>query len=447
MGKKILTEIGQLIYNHPYISCSLLVLFTPPFFPVLKYFSPLLISTALFVVALVTLGPHFESSSEHADGKKASKVKISEDKAGVKEDVDGERQAKRQKSGWMDKFKNEGKKSGASLSDENVSILQEAFPKNSEEKDLGTSNGNKKEDASENVLIPEGSVSGKHHELQDVTLLDSWNSGEEYGIEYSDSKADRSFKDTRDLPHDIFFPPPSLTKIHDGDLPFFEDVMPPPIEHDMPPLVTGPASITDPLLNDAASESDDEFNDDDIEYGEDVIPTAEDQMPDHQQPGSPVRQPADLEEHEEIHDVPELEDFVPSETKVQESPALADASIPQVDSGNVDGDSKHNESDHSTTTELPVKTLENTDEPPNDSETELSSKDLHKEENQTDAPPPENDNVAAVESTEIPETSTDQKVELGLDGEGIDGASPESCRSSIVQAAETCEIQPVPQAA
>lgn len=431
MGKKILTEIGQLIYNHPYISCSLLVLFTPPFFPVLKFFSPLLISTALFVVALVTLGPHFESSSEHADGKKTSKVKITEDKAGVKEDVDGERQAKRQKSGWMDKFKNEGKTSGASLND-----LQQAFPKNSEETDLGTSNGNQEEDASENALIPEGSVTEKHHELQDATLLDPWNTVEGYGVEYSDSVGDRSFKHTRDLPHDIFFPPPSLTKIHDGDLPFFEDVMPPPIEHDMPPLVTGPASITDPLLNDAGSESDDEFNDDDIEYGEDVIPTAEDQVPDNQQPGSAVGQTADLVEHEEVHDVPELEDFVPSESKVQESPALADASIAEVNSENADGDPKHNEAEHSIAPVLPEKTLENADKPPNDSETEVSSKDLLKGENPTDAPP-ENEKAAAVEST-------DQKVELGLDG---DGASSESCRSSIVQAAESCEIQPVPQAA
>ncbi|CAK9221419.1 unnamed protein product [Sphagnum troendelagicum] len=63
MSKNVLKEFGGLIWHHPFIACCFLVLFTPPFFPVLRFFFPLLISTALFIVAIVTMGPHLREAA------------------------------------------------------------------------------------------------------------------------------------------------------------------------------------------------------------------------------------------------------------------------------------------------------------------------------------------------------------------------------------------------
>lgn len=154
MGSSALSEIGTLISNHPYVSCSLLVFLTPPFFPILKFFSPLLISTALFFLALVTMGPHFEDQSDQEGDLQRSL----EDKTGHESILgtrteSGERDIKRKTpskdfrstiadwaksckdSGltWVEeKLRNENWR-GASLNDDNVSILQEAFAHRAEE--------------------------------------------------------------------------------------------------------------------------------------------------------------------------------------------------------------------------------------------------------------------------------------------------------------------------
>jgi hypothetical protein len=49
-----------LLWNHPVLTGLLLLIFTPPFFPMVVYFSPLLMSTALCVVALVSVGSQME---------------------------------------------------------------------------------------------------------------------------------------------------------------------------------------------------------------------------------------------------------------------------------------------------------------------------------------------------------------------------------------------------
>lgn len=49
-----------LLWNHPILTGLLLLIFTPPFFPLVVYFSPLLMSTALCVVALVSVGSQME---------------------------------------------------------------------------------------------------------------------------------------------------------------------------------------------------------------------------------------------------------------------------------------------------------------------------------------------------------------------------------------------------
>ncbi|BFI32348.1 hypothetical protein MPTK2_4g05080 [Marchantia polymorpha subsp. ruderalis] len=48
-------DFVALIWNHPFISCLVLLLFTPALFPVVVYFSPLLISTALCAIALISM--------------------------------------------------------------------------------------------------------------------------------------------------------------------------------------------------------------------------------------------------------------------------------------------------------------------------------------------------------------------------------------------------------
>ena len=144
MALQVFTDVMALVWQHPFFSCLILLLFTPPFFPIVKFFSPLLISTALFMLALFTMGPHSSTSteSEHREEnwefRRAADVKVWEDKS-VR---GGERSFKRTMAdgNWMDwlsnvqeaglswietKFRNENWK-GSALNDDNVSILQEA---------------------------------------------------------------------------------------------------------------------------------------------------------------------------------------------------------------------------------------------------------------------------------------------------------------------------------
>ncbi|CAM6034838.1 unnamed protein product [Sphagnum compactum] len=168
MGTNILKEFVALIWHHPIGTCCFLVLFTPPFHPVLRFFSPLLISTALFIVAILTMGPHLRECSaedEEEQLRRNSQVDVWEDKtvqlnhfeeheaeeiwpvtktaaggvpsppgkeSGKSKWKELRRMYKDKGIAWLDNlFRNENWK-GAGLNDENVSILQEAFPQREE---------------------------------------------------------------------------------------------------------------------------------------------------------------------------------------------------------------------------------------------------------------------------------------------------------------------------
>ncbi len=157
MALRVVSELLGLAWRHPLVSFGILLLFTPPFFPIIRFFSPLLISTAVFVVAMVSLGP---SSSKHGDGgvsesednwdfRKSSDggAREWEEKDLLQEQENGDRPSKKRKSSgreswvdwvknvetiglaWVDqKLKNESESwPGQKLDDHNVSILQEAF--------------------------------------------------------------------------------------------------------------------------------------------------------------------------------------------------------------------------------------------------------------------------------------------------------------------------------
>ena len=61
-GAQVKEALGfvTLLWNHPVLTGLILLIFTPPFFPLVVYFSPLLMSTALCVVALVSVGSQME---------------------------------------------------------------------------------------------------------------------------------------------------------------------------------------------------------------------------------------------------------------------------------------------------------------------------------------------------------------------------------------------------
>ncbi len=157
MALRVVSELLGLAWRHPLVSFGILLLFTPPFFPIIRFFSPLLISTAVFVVAMVSLGP---SSSKHGGGgvsesednwdfRKSSDggAREWEEKDILQEQENGDRPSKKRKSSgreswvdwvknveaiglaWVDqKLKNESENwPGQKLDDHNVSILQEAF--------------------------------------------------------------------------------------------------------------------------------------------------------------------------------------------------------------------------------------------------------------------------------------------------------------------------------
>ncbi|KAL2652673.1 hypothetical protein R1flu_020801 [Riccia fluitans] len=57
-------EILAIVWDHPLIAGLLILMFTPPMFPVLVFFSPLLISTGLWAVALISVGQQIEDASK-----------------------------------------------------------------------------------------------------------------------------------------------------------------------------------------------------------------------------------------------------------------------------------------------------------------------------------------------------------------------------------------------
>jgi hypothetical protein len=143
----MVSDVFGLAWRHPFVCICVLALFTPPFFPVIRFFSPLLISTGVFVVAMVSLGPsskHEVAQSDSWGFRKASDVR--EEKVGQEEKKNlrlssTKQQRSQGKDSWMDwvknveatglawvdqKLKNEDW-TAPILDDRNVSILQEAF--------------------------------------------------------------------------------------------------------------------------------------------------------------------------------------------------------------------------------------------------------------------------------------------------------------------------------
>lgn len=145
MAPQVLNDFVSLVCAHPVISGMVLILFTPPFFPIVKFFSPLLISTALFMLALFTMGPKSteNETSQGGDGDDEGNWEL---RRNADEHGDGEKVSKRMKpdGSWKDwvesieesslswmssprsssKHKNENWKHGV-LNDDNVSILEE----------------------------------------------------------------------------------------------------------------------------------------------------------------------------------------------------------------------------------------------------------------------------------------------------------------------------------
>jgi hypothetical protein len=131
MAPKVWNDFVSLVCTHPVISAVILIFFTPPFFPIVKFFSPLLISTAIFMLALFTMGPKKNSSSQEED----------EDWT-LRRDGDGEKVAKRMKPdgswkdwvksieesslSWMSSPRSSSKLPKNWKNDETVSILEEA---------------------------------------------------------------------------------------------------------------------------------------------------------------------------------------------------------------------------------------------------------------------------------------------------------------------------------
>jgi hypothetical protein len=143
----MVSDVFGLAWRHPFVCIGVLALFTPPFFPVIRFFSPLLISTGVFVVAMVSLGPSSKHEVPQSDSwgfRKASDVR--EEKVGQEQEQklrpSSTKQQRRQgKDSWTDWLKNveatglawvdQKLKSedwtAPMLDDRNVSILQEAF--------------------------------------------------------------------------------------------------------------------------------------------------------------------------------------------------------------------------------------------------------------------------------------------------------------------------------
>ncbi|CAK9860482.1 unnamed protein product [Sphagnum jensenii] len=168
MALRVLCDVFGLAWRHPLVSIGILALFTPPFFPIIRFFSPLLISTAVLVVAMISLGPsskgkkmmhHGASTSQDDDvsfafHRKAAPPVIGtvweDDNEGIVQENEQEnvergvfknRNSSTESSSWMDlvrnlealglawadqKLKNHNCP-GSTLDDSNVSILQEVF--------------------------------------------------------------------------------------------------------------------------------------------------------------------------------------------------------------------------------------------------------------------------------------------------------------------------------
>nr|PNR27930.1 hypothetical protein PHYPA_028522 [Physcomitrium patens] len=132
MAPQVLSDLTALIMAHPVIFGLSLVLFTPPFYPVLKFFLPLLISTALFILMLFTMGP------KGATGNQAGGLESEEKHVAHGGDADVSKRTKSEGSwtdwvkrieessmSWMSPRYKSNQWKGNLLNDDNVSILGE----------------------------------------------------------------------------------------------------------------------------------------------------------------------------------------------------------------------------------------------------------------------------------------------------------------------------------
>lgn len=76
MAIRVISDIFSLVRNRPLLFASLLLFFTPPLFPVVVFFSPLIVSTALCVLALVSIRAHFGASAGELDSVDAKAAKL-----------------------------------------------------------------------------------------------------------------------------------------------------------------------------------------------------------------------------------------------------------------------------------------------------------------------------------------------------------------------------------
>ncbi|KAJ7295493.1 hypothetical protein O6H91_12G009800 [Diphasiastrum complanatum] len=60
-------EVASIVWTHPFLASALVLLFTTPLFHLVLFFSPLLISTALCVIALISIGPQIEKIREERE--------------------------------------------------------------------------------------------------------------------------------------------------------------------------------------------------------------------------------------------------------------------------------------------------------------------------------------------------------------------------------------------
>ncbi|EFJ27707.1 hypothetical protein SELMODRAFT_441424 [Selaginella moellendorffii] len=61
------SAVFDIMWNHPLVCGSILLLLTPSLFHILLYFSPLLISTTLFIIALISMKPRLEETTEERE--------------------------------------------------------------------------------------------------------------------------------------------------------------------------------------------------------------------------------------------------------------------------------------------------------------------------------------------------------------------------------------------
>ncbi|KAG6547680.1 hypothetical protein Mapa_011130 [Marchantia paleacea] len=98
-----LMEILALAWDHPLIAGVLMLMFTPPFFPVLVFFSPLLISTTLCAVALISVGQQIEDATKREREVAGWNARAADgDAVTVRERTNRRRRVPGENNNWLD---------------------------------------------------------------------------------------------------------------------------------------------------------------------------------------------------------------------------------------------------------------------------------------------------------------------------------------------------------